>query len=265
MGDPQTTTETSGTPVASKIDLLQVPVLIDGAIAIGLAAAGLALVYFAESKNRPQWGGFVLIGLAVLLYMMRGQVITRLSLGKEGVALDTARAALSKAQEAAATASQNSQIIDQQLAAGGKSRGRAAEPEVAGQLDWSHPALTKARKGKRIVDEDPQSGQWGGKFESNGRLLDAEYAPAKRGWVNVTLKVTSTDPKKPLTRPVRFHLHDTFHPSVDTVKPKDGVAETSRLAWGAFTVGAEVANEPDSYLELNLATDPDAPEGWRAR
>lgn len=264
MGDPQTTTETSGPPGASKIDLWQVPALIDGAIAIGLAGAGLALVYVAETKDRPQWGGFVLIGLAVLLYMMRGQVITKLSLGKEGVALDTARAALSKAQEAAATATQNSQIIDQQLAAGGKSRARA-EPEVAGQLDWSHPALTKARKGKRVVDEDPQSGQWGGKFENNGRLLDAEYAPAKRGWVNVTLKVTSTDPKKPLTRPVRFHLHDTFHPSVDFVKPKDGVAETCRLAWGAFTVGAEVANEPDSYLELDLAKDPDAPEGWKNR
>jgi hypothetical protein len=39
------------------------------------------------------------------------------------------------------------------------------------------------------------------------------------------------------------------------VKPKDGKAKLTLIAWGAFTVGAEVRNEPDTYLELDLADE----------
>jgi transcription initiation factor IIF auxiliary subunit len=79
------------------------------------------------------------------------------------------------------------------------------------------------------------------------------------------MRVTSTDLSKPLVNRVRFHLHDTFSNDVVTVKPKNDVAEITRYAWGAFTVGAEVENEPDTYLELDLAEDPDAPANFRKR
>jgi hypothetical protein len=264
MIDPPTSTEPTAAP-ASKADLLQLPALIDATVAIVLACVGLSLVYVAESKDRPQWGGFVLIGLAALLYLMRGQVITKLSLTKDGVALETAQTALRIASETSKTANQNSKIIDQQLATGGKRQPVRATLRAESDSQWSHPALDKERETRDIVVEDPQSGQWGEASERNGRRLVAEYAPGQRGWVNVTLKVTSTDATAPLTQPVRFHLHDTFHPPVETVEPMNGVAQMSRLAWGAFTVGAEVANEPESYLELDLAHDPRAPEGWKAR
>lgn len=115
--------------------------------------------------------------------------------------------------------------------------------------------------------DDPQRGRWGGKWRRNGRILSATVTPVPRtqGWYNVRLEVRSTDSENnPLKGHVRFHLHPTFTPQDPVVPVTGGVAALERIAWGAFTVGAE-ADDGETPLELNLAELEDAPAEFRLR
>ncbi len=79
--------------------------------------------------------------------------------------------------------------------------------------------------------------------------------------------VGPTDPYQNLEKRVKFHLHPTFKVNEIVVSPQDGRATLRCLAWGAFTVGAEVAPGTDHTvkLELDLSKLPDAPPLFRSR
>lgn len=255
-----------GPDLAAKAKTLERSILLEGLAALVFGIAGLALVVI---DRQPEWRGFGLLALALLLYLMRGQVITKLTVGKDGIAWEAAQRALETAQSAKKEAEFASGVVAQQLPAGGTTNpltGSGAPDALAGTEDrWSHPALDQQNKGRAVDPDDPQKGRWGGEAIRNGRQLEARYERTERGWVTVTLQVRSTDPARPLVSAVRFHLHDSFPRMVVTKKPVDGVAELTRYSWGAYTVGAEVAGEPDTYLELDLSQDPDAPVGWKDR
>jgi hypothetical protein len=61
---------------------------------------------------------------------------------------------------------------------------------------------------------------------------------------------------------VRFYLHPTFREPVADVRVQKGVASLDRVAWGAFTVGAEIGA---TRLELDLASVGDTPIEFRTR
>ena len=125
-----------------------------------------------------------------------------------------------------------------------------------------HPKLKPGRKRKN----DAQKNQWGGKSVNNGRELDADVNPIDEDWFDVVMRVKALPGEKQLTDRVRFHLHQSFKRDVVTVRPKDGVAQLKRYAWGAFTIGAEVEGEPDTFLELDMAApDFDAPITFKSR
>lgn len=132
---------------------------------------------------------------------------------------------------------------------------------ISAAADWK-PAV------EPTVDDDPQSGRFGGKPEANARRLDAKVS-GSRGenseLFRIDLKVTSTDPNKPLAGPVKFFLHDTFDPDTYVVVAVNNVATLEDVvAWGAFTVGV-MCDGGQTKLELDLATIPDAPTKFRAR
>jgi hypothetical protein len=116
------------------------------------------------------------------------------------------------------------------------------------------------------VAEDPQKNQWGGKDINNGRRIRADVTPTpgNREWFNVTIYVESVDPAPPLEGEVVFHLHPTFRDPNPVVPVRSGEAVLTRLAWGAFTVGAE-ADRGKTKLELDLSKIEDAPNLFRSR
>lgn len=110
---------------------------------------------------------------------------------------------------------------------------------------------------------DQQKGQWGGKPERNGRRLKVENIRERPSACEFELVVEPVDAQAPpLEGEVRFHLHQTFNPSVITRKVEDGRASRKIFAIGAFTVGAE-ADEGKTRLELDLAELPEFPQWFR--
>jgi hypothetical protein len=114
--------------------------------------------------------------------------------------------------------------------------------------------------------DDPQKGLWGGRRESNYKKVTAgKIRPLRSDSENyrIPLEVGSTDPAgHPLTGKVRFHLHDTFRPSVEEVVAEHGVARLTLVAYGAFTVGVDL--EDGTKLEIDLADpDIDAPKAFK--
>jgi hypothetical protein len=129
--------------------------------------------------------------------------------------------------------------------------------------------LIKPRIGPKTVKNDPQKGRFGGARERNGRKLCAKVSKSLiPEFYKVNIWVESTDPNKPLNSDVVFYLHDTFRPSVLTVKPGEfdnGKAKVdSKNAWGAFTVGA-VADDGITLLEYDLSEDPAFPLDFRSK
>jgi hypothetical protein len=256
-------------------------IAVETAIAVLLAGFGVFCVL--QVKEYDPWAGFALIALAVLIYFMRGQVITKFGFGKDGLvaelkektrqAVATAEAAQTHAAAASATAQAAQkdatlakEVITQVATVGGKSAASAPAPasdvrEKTGR--WA----ARTRIIGEPAEDDPQKNQWGGEQQRNGRRLDAEVEQIDTDWFRVKLIVVPTDLTKPVQNRVRFHLHDSFRDNMVEVKPDaDGTAALERVAYGAFTVGAEVENEPETYLELDLS-DPrvGAPEVFRNR
>lgn len=107
--------------------------------------------------------------------------------------------------------------------------------------------------------DDPNKGKFGGDAKRAGRVLEAEISPAGNktsAACEVILTVRSTDPERPLTGVVTFHLHPTFGRwEKYNVDVKAGIARDEIVSWGAFTVGAE-ADNGRTRLELDLARVP---------
>ena len=128
-------------------------------------------------------------------------------------------------------------------------------------------STAKPKIGQITVPDDPQKGRFGGERERNGRKLfaDVDRSPIP-GLYRVKLWVESTDQNRPLDADVVYYLHNTFRPSVFTIKVaefQDGKAEVEpKTAWGAFTVGV-VTDNGDTLLEYDLATDSQFPSAFR--
>ncbi|MBI3881502.1 MAG: hypothetical protein HY301_15745 [Verrucomicrobia bacterium] len=115
-------------------------------------------------------------------------------------------------------------------------------------------------------DADPHKGKFGGKAEAGGRRLTAKVTKADNiddDYFLIHLEVATTG-GKPLASPVTFHLHPTFHPSMVSANPVNGIASLDRLGWGAFTVGA-VTDEGETRLELDLVDVPGVPALFASR
>jgi hypothetical protein len=133
--------------------------------------------------------------------------------------------------------------------------------EDLGNLPGSKKGLAPASAADTEEDDgwnaDPNKGQFGGAPKANSRVLEATITPAagpNSAGCNVLILVRSTDPAKPLTGDVTFHLHPTFGKLARyTVPVKGGKAEDTITSWGSFTVGA-VADNGDTRLELDLAS-----------
>jgi hypothetical protein len=113
--------------------------------------------------------------------------------------------------------------------------------------------------------DDPQKGKWGGSdFQENIRLTAAVVPlPGTPDWFSVRLVVGGPGANRSDISLVRFHLHPSFKVIEPMVKFRNGKAVLELVAWGGFTVGAEVLNHDGdtvSRLELDLATLPDAPD-----
>jgi len=123
--------------------------------------------------------------------------------------------------------------------------------------------------GPVTVLDDPQKGRFGGKAIKNDRQLKATVDKSLvPGFYNVKIWVETTNPDRPLTDDVIFYIHDSFNPSVYTIKSiefKDGKAMDDTItAFGAFTVGA-IADQGQTLLELDLADQPEFPKEFRER
>jgi hypothetical protein len=231
----------------------QLRALIELTIATILAVLGI--MHLVRLDYDEAWVGFALLGTALLFYTLRGRAISSLSVGTNSVAIQMAEEAVQTANQAKLDADIAKTALNQFVAPETAEQAKAEAAPGA----WDHPKLKRGKK----VGYDPQKNQWGGEPVRNGRQLSAEVERLDEKWFRVVLRVTATAEGAPLVNRVRFHLHDTFRRSIVTREPKSGVAEISRIAWGAFTVGAEVENEPDSYLELDLSKLKGAPRQFR--
>ncbi len=117
--------------------------------------------------------------------------------------------------------------------------------------------------GRLIDPDDPNKGQFGGNPEANGRRLAATIDPQggpSSPRCRVTIKITSTDPDKPLQGKVKLFLHPTFGrwKSYD-IDARGSIATDTIVSYGAFTIGAE-ADEGKTRLELDLTNVPGGTE-----
>jgi hypothetical protein len=129
--------------------------------------------------------------------------------------------------------------------------GRPEPRQIASPRSLSFDAVAKDQ-----WYTDPNRGNFGGKPQANGRLLEAKIQPAagpSSAACNVWLCVRSIDPARPLQGKVTFYLHPTFGSRKQYDVPVvEGVAEDKITSWGVFTVGA-AADDGDTKLEINLA------------
>lgn len=121
--------------------------------------------------------------------------------------------------------------------------------------------LVRIKPGR--ATDDPWKGVFGGKAKSNGRILKADVEDLKDDWFGISLEVSSTDKKRPLSGKVKFYLHDSFNNDKPSVNVKDGIASLYVEAYGAFTVGVE-ADEGTTRLELDLSENDTYPKAFRA-
>jgi hypothetical protein len=129
--------------------------------------------------------------------------------------------------------------------------GRAEPIQESARKSIAHTAA-----GEDTGNTDPNKGQFGGKPEANGRVLEAKIEPAAgrdSAACNIFLTVRSTNKERPLTGTVTFHLHPTFGARRKyQVHVVDGVARDKITSWGVFTVGAD-ADDGKTRLELDLS------------
>lgn len=98
--------------------------------------------------------------------------------------------------------------------------------------------------------------------ERDGRKISASVREISTHTYRIVVTVTSTDPARPLTGAVRFHLHNTFRNQNPLVPVEDNEAVLSLIAVGSFTVGAET-DDGKTRLEYDLVNAPGATEYFK--
>jgi hypothetical protein len=244
-------------------------------VVVALVLAGAAV----RMWNHEAWSGvdstaLLYLGAALLVvYLPRLPDLLKayktIKVTKEGVTLEqfeqvreVAKEALAKSNAAQAKAQFTRRVVTERLAG----------PTLVSRTSRRTRSLSnqgQEMSGTEAASPDPadlQRGKWGGQSVSNGRQLSARVTPTPddSDWFEVRLQVSALPNAAPLRGDVQFHLHDTFADPDPIVPAVNGVAELIRLAWGAFTVGAETEGGA-TRLELNLAELPDAPETFKRR
>lgn len=138
---------------------------------------------------------------------------------------------------------------------------RRAEATKEGPMSRKGP---KHRLDYSNHPDDPRKGCFGGASERHGRLLSAslDTEESRDGLYCVIIRVRSTDVANPLSGAVKFYLHPTFDPSVETVPAENNQAELTIVTYGSFTIGC-VCDQGKTELELDLATIEKAPKDFR--
>ena len=217
----------------NKRDLSRQNLIIRASITV-LTVAGL--LWKLNAGKEFSNSDIILVVIAVIPWLP--EFVKSFKIGKDGVEVTTQD--LQKVEEKANAA------MDASLRGVVKSPIAPESPAAAG----SHRKTAGSSK-----NNDPQKGKWGGSPTANNRLFSAriETIPDEQTFRRIVLRVESTDPAKPLTGKVTFHLHPTFNKQDFDQSVVDGVAETSLVSYGAFTAGAE-ADEGETKLELDLTT-----------
>jgi hypothetical protein len=226
----------------------------------GMLAAGGAVLIFSAKDPEP-WVGFALLGLALFFYVLRGRVIGELTVGKDSITAKF-QAQVQQAIDTAQEAKTNAEIAKGVAVAASPDAPPGELPDEPGAANlWKHPKFDR----KKAPADDPQKYQWGENPRRNGRLLSATVERLDKTWFRIDAAVAATGDGKPLApgTKVRFHIHNSFPRPVVIATAKNGVARISRVSFGSFTIGAEVANEPDTYLELDVAELPGVPDQFR--
>lgn len=120
---------------------------------------------------------------------------------------------------------------------------------------------------REIVDWEPRKGRWGGRRESNYRIVKAGKVKALQSdplYYRVLLVVQSTDPERhPLSGVARFYLDESFSPQVIDVEVEAGIAKLVLVVWGAPLVGITLSDE--TSLEIDLSDDDiEAPKRFKS-
>lgn len=126
--------------------------------------------------------------------------------------------------------------------------------------------LNEVNEIRENVSYDPRKGEWGGSPKENDLELSAHVITTEHpGWFKFELLVQPTKPDRKFEGKVIFHLHPTFRPDEVTKPVLNGVARYENLAYGAFTVGAEIIETDGrtTKLELDLAALESAPLAFR--
>lgn len=240
-------------------------------LAVVLAPVLLAALYLAGKhlyySPESGWVGLALLGLLLLAYLARGMRLTDVAVGKDGfsASLESVKQLVNQAIDTANSANDTAETAKRvavESTAGGGSSGPAAsalpQPVPAGVATERVIGPTPAN--------DQQKNQWGGSASRNGRTLSARISDLENDrYAEVELSVTADTGAAPLDgKHVRFHLHQTFPKPVVTVVGKNGAARIRRWSFGAYTVGAEVVEEAQTFLELDLVDLAGAPSWFTA-
>jgi hypothetical protein len=227
-------------------------------VGLSLTAVGCAIARVSGAASVDRDVLFFLVIAGVFLVLER---IKKLNISKEGISYEVGE----QIKEELTTVHEKMDKV-QQVATENQ---RAITNGVGGKRRTEESSQAANQKGSLKLPEpvnsyDPQKGRFGGLSINKGRKLSAEVTPAQGypGNYDVTLKVESIDPSKPLKGQVTFYLHHTFLRPVRVVSIKDGIALLELLAYGAFTAGA-VADEGETLLELDLAEDERFPKQFR--
>ena len=231
--------------------------LISAAALAGAAASGLGLM---EVKALEGTKFLAVLGVAVLVVLMFRDRLNKFNfLGisgeltqvKQSIDLVAAKTeALSTQTEALSTRTEQLNTKAEEL----------KTLQVLATAPKEELAVAGSATAQASAESDPNKGQFGGKAIRDGLILSAAVTDAigHPGYFRVDLSVAAQGGLRDL---VEFHLHDSFHPPVQVVKPVGNEAQLTLLSYGAFTVGAVIG---PTRLELDLAENPSFPSAFRA-
>jgi hypothetical protein len=111
-----------------------------------------------------------------------------------------------------------------------------------------------------LVADDLQKGRWGGKKESNGKVIQAVVKPSEEleGFYDILITIKNID-KTPLNLHIAVFVHNSYgFPNNAIYLKRDEKPQVEMLGYEAFTVGAYL--EDGTELELDLNEEPDFPK-----
>lgn len=243
------------------------------AVAFAAVCIGLAIAHLLHPLD-SKFIGLVLLATAPIFLPWVQQKISSMKVGGVEVNFRELKAQVDQnRQMVQATAAQVMAVTEKPGKAKADRRARQARAGVDAGAPLAHdpmkPALVigeAAIASESDANDDPNKDQFGGSPEHDGLRLRAKVTPMPQStgyflvhaWVEASAGAQALDDGTEVV----FHLHQTFAEPVVRVEAQDGVAAIDRLAWGAFTIGAEIGTV---RLELDLAGLRGAPPEFRAK